>query len=127
MHRRNVFELDALRLLVVVARTGSFTAAATELNYTQSAVSRRIATLEAQAGGPLFERLPRGVRLNPAGQALHRHAEEIMARLARAANELAAIHGGYGSAQGVQAGLPRHRGHSRRGPQRSADPAAGRR
>ena len=96
MHWRNVFEFDALRLLVAVARTGSFTAAAGEFNYTQSAVSRRIATLEQQAGGPLFERLPRGVRLNAAGRALHRYTEEVLERLARAERELAAIHGGYG-------------------------------
>lgn len=64
-----MFDTEALRLFDVAARTGSFTAAAAELNYTQSAVSRRIAALEAEAGGPLFERLPRGVRLTPAGEA----------------------------------------------------------
>lgn len=53
-----MFEIDALRLLVTVADTGSFTGAAVRLNYTQSAVSRRIAALEQQAGGPLFDRLP---------------------------------------------------------------------
>jgi DNA-binding transcriptional LysR family regulator len=91
-----VFEVDALRLLVSVAETGSFTKAAVRLNYTQSAVSRRIATLEQQAGGPLFERLPRGVRLNPAGRALHRHALEVLDRLARAERELAVLHAGQG-------------------------------
>ncbi|WP_055482270.1 LysR family transcriptional regulator [Sphaerimonospora mesophila] len=87
---------DELRLLEVIARTGSFTAAAVELNYTQSAVSRRVASLEAAAGGPLFERLPRGVRLTPAGRTLHRHAREILERLGRAREELAAIHHGIG-------------------------------
>jgi DNA-binding transcriptional LysR family regulator len=91
-----MFETDMLRLLDVVARTGSFTAAAVELNYTQSAVSRRIASLEAEAGGPLFERLPRGVRLTPAGHALHRHAREVVKRLDRAGEELAAIRRGTG-------------------------------
>lgn len=91
-----MFEIDALRLLVTVAATGSFTAAATQLNYTQSAVSRRIATLEQQAGGPLFERLPRGVRLNPAGRALHRHAVDVLERLSRAEQELTVIHAGHG-------------------------------
>jgi DNA-binding transcriptional LysR family regulator len=96
MHWRNVFEIDTLRLLVTVAGTGSFTKAAVQLNYTQSAVSRRIASLEQQAGGPLFERLPRGVRLNPAGHALHRHAVDVLERSARAEQELAAIHAGHG-------------------------------
>jgi DNA-binding transcriptional LysR family regulator len=96
MHRRNVFEIDALRLFVTVASTGSFTKAAVQLNYTQSAVSRRIASLEQQAGGPLVERLPRGVRLNPAGQVLHRHAVDVLERLSRAEQELAVIHAGRG-------------------------------
>ncbi|MGI5487226.1 LysR family transcriptional regulator [Microtetraspora malaysiensis] len=89
-----MFGTDALRLLDAVARTGSFTAAAAELNYTQSAVSRGIASLEARAGGPLFERLPRGVRLTPAGHALHRHAVDVLDRLRSAAEELSAIHRG---------------------------------
>jgi len=96
MRGENVFEIDALRLLVTVADTGSFTAAAARLNYTQSAVSRRIAQLERQAGGPLFERLPRGVRLSPAGRALHRHATDVLERLARAHQDLAVIHAGCG-------------------------------
>ncbi|GAA3801621.1 LysR family transcriptional regulator [Sphaerisporangium flaviroseum] len=91
-----MFEIDALRLLDVVARTGSFTAAADELNYTQSAVSRRIASLEREAGGPLFERLARGVRPTPAGTLLHRHAREVLERLDRARAELAAVHHGSG-------------------------------
>ncbi|MFJ4406679.1 LysR family transcriptional regulator [Streptomyces sp. NPDC088910] len=93
---RDTFGTDALRLLLAVADTGSFTAAAQRLAYTQSAVSRRIAALERQAGGPLFVRLPRGVRLTPAGAALHRHATEVLDRLARAEAELAAIHAGRG-------------------------------
>ncbi|MFG2651316.1 LysR family transcriptional regulator [Streptomyces sp. NPDC048436] len=91
-----MFEIDALRLLVTVAETGSFTKAAVRLNYTQSAVSRRIATLEQQSGGALFERLPRGVRLNPAGRALYRHAVEVRDRLSRAERELAVLHAGRG-------------------------------
>ncbi|SNQ51197.1 LysR substrate binding domain protein [Frankia canadensis] len=96
MRGRNVFDVDALSLLVTVADTGSFTAAAARLSYTQSAVSRRIAALERQAGGPLFERLPRGVRLTPAGQALYRHAVDVLDRLSRAQRDLAMIHSGHG-------------------------------
>ncbi|MFJ2239260.1 LysR family transcriptional regulator [Streptomyces sp. NPDC087859] len=91
-----MFDIDALRLLVTVAETGSFTKAAARLNYTQSAVSRRIAALEQRAGGPLLERLPRGVRLNPAGRTLHRHAMEVLDRLSRAERELAVLHAGHG-------------------------------
>ncbi|WP_406502082.1 LysR family transcriptional regulator [Streptomyces sp. NBC_01590] len=91
-----MFEIDALRLLVTVAETGSFTKAAVRLDYTQSAVSRRIASLEKESGGPLFERLARGVRLNPAGHALHRHAVEVLAQLAGAEHEMASIRAGRG-------------------------------
>ncbi|WP_299534837.1 LysR family transcriptional regulator [uncultured Streptomyces sp.] len=91
-----MFETDALRLLVAVTDTGSFTGAALKLNYTQSAVSRRIASLERQAGGPLFERLPRGVRLTPAGRVLHLRAVEVLDGLTRASHELAALHAGRG-------------------------------
>src|SRR5690242_6107665 len=94
MRGGNVFELEELRLFVAVARSGSFTAAGAELNYTQSAVSRRIASLEQDAGGPLFERLPRGVRPTPAGLILHRHALEVLDRMAAADRELSALHAG---------------------------------
>jgi DNA-binding transcriptional LysR family regulator len=92
----HTFDVAALRLLVTVADTGSFTGAAAVLNYTQSAVSRRIAALEEQAGGPLFERLPRGVRLRPAGEVLYRHAADILDRMTRAGHDMAAIHAGRG-------------------------------
>ncbi|MEV0231629.1 LysR family transcriptional regulator [Nonomuraea sp. NPDC050786] len=96
MHNLNAFDADVLRLFHEIAESGSFTAAAELLGYTQSAVSRRIAALERAAGGPLFERLARGVRLTPAGEALHRHAVAVLDRLERAGEELAAIHGGRG-------------------------------
>jgi len=92
----NAFDTNVLRLFDEVARSGSFTAAAELLGYTQSAVSRRIAALERATGGPLFERLARGVRLTPAGVSLHRHAIAVLDRLERASEELAAIHGGSG-------------------------------
>ncbi|MDA0638900.1 LysR family transcriptional regulator [Nonomuraea sp. MCN248] len=92
----NAFDTATLRLFDEVARSGSFTAAAELLGYTQSAVSRRVAALERAAGGPLFERLPRGVRLTSAGHLLHRHAADVLDRLDRAGEELAALHRGSG-------------------------------
>ncbi|WP_169729370.1 LysR family transcriptional regulator [Thermoactinospora rubra] len=91
-----MLDANAFRLFDEIARTGSFTAAAELLGYTQSAVSRRMAALEREAGGPLFERLARGVRLTPAGAALHRHVTAVLERLDRAEEELAAIHAGLG-------------------------------
>jgi DNA-binding transcriptional LysR family regulator len=71
-----------LRTFVAVAETGSFSAAAQRLSYTQSAVSQQIAALEADLGTPLLTRRPVG--LTPAGERLHRHAAIILVRLSAA-------------------------------------------
>jgi DNA-binding transcriptional LysR family regulator len=86
--------MDDLRLLKVlreVALRGSFSAAADALSYSQPAVSQQIARLESQAGVKLIERQPRGLRLTPAGEALVRHTEKILAQLAEAQAELTEI------------------------------------
>lgn len=81
-----------LRVFLDVARHGSFTVAARDLGWTQSAVSRQISSLEAALGGdPLFDRLPRGVRLTAHGRTLLPHAEETVARLRTMQRELAAL------------------------------------
>ena len=64
------------------------TAAATQLGYTQSAVSQAVAALEKEAGTPLLERYARGVRPTAAGEVLARHAAIVRAQLERAAGEL---------------------------------------
>src|SRR3954469_15038989 len=85
--------LDVRRLKVLreVATHGSFSAAADVLAFTQPAVSRQIATLEAEAGTRLVERSARGVRLTQAG-ALHVvHAAAIRDRLPAAESQLEAL------------------------------------
>ncbi|MFI9274050.1 LysR family transcriptional regulator [Kitasatospora sp. NPDC052896] len=77
-----------LRVLRQIAESGSFTAAAARLGYTQSAVSRQAASLERSAGTALFERRPDGVRLTPAGLTLLRHARTILNCLAAAERDL---------------------------------------
>ncbi|WP_051969684.1 LysR family transcriptional regulator [Kitasatospora azatica] len=67
-------ELTAWRTFVTVCRLGSLSAAADELGYTQSAVSRQIAGLERQLGVPLVERHARGVRPTAAGEVFRHHA-----------------------------------------------------
>jgi len=69
---------------VEVARGGSLSAAADALGYTQSAVSRQVATLEQQVRARLLIREARGVRLTPAGEALLPHARALLAEAARA-------------------------------------------
>lgn len=63
--------LRQIRYFLKVAELGGFTPAADALFIAQPALSRQIAQLESELGFPLFERLPRGVRLTPGG-ALYR-------------------------------------------------------
>ncbi|MGH3681427.1 MAG: LysR substrate-binding domain-containing protein, partial [Natronosporangium sp.] len=58
-----------------------------------SAVSRQIAALELATGGPLMERLPRGVRLTEEGRCLLAHAEAVLDRLGAAERDLVALRG----------------------------------
>jgi DNA-binding transcriptional LysR family regulator len=85
------FTLVGLRVLREVAATGSFTAAADNLGYTQSAISRQIAATESAAGSTLFDRGRRGVRLTAAGEALVRHATTVLAGVEAAESELAGL------------------------------------
>jgi DNA-binding transcriptional LysR family regulator len=69
-------DLRGLRALVAVADFGSFSAAAGELGYTQSAISHQVAELERALGASLFTR-PGGrgaVSLTRAGEAAYLHA-----------------------------------------------------
>jgi DNA-binding transcriptional LysR family regulator len=86
-----MLDVRRLRVLREVASTGSFSAAAEALAFTQPAVSRQIATLEAEAGTQLVERGARGIRLTPAGELLVEHAEAILDRLAVAETQLDAL------------------------------------
>jgi DNA-binding transcriptional LysR family regulator len=88
-----MLDVRRMRVLREVALRGSFSAAAEALSFTQSAVSQQIAALEREAGTVLVQRSARGVRLTEAGEAVVRHAEAILARLAEAEAELEAIAG----------------------------------
>lgn len=86
----NVPRIGVLR---AVARHGSFSGAAEALGYTQPAVSRQVATLEAETGTVLVTRAANGARLTQAGEVLVRHAEVIFAALDDAESELQAVMG----------------------------------
>ncbi|WP_251095385.1 LysR family transcriptional regulator [Streptomyces sp. Caat 7-52] len=68
-----------LRSYVTVARHASFSQAARELGYTQSAVSQHIAALEQDLGAPLLTRRP--VAPTAAGERLLEHAGPLLLRL----------------------------------------------
>ena len=61
---------SALRALDAVARLGSVTRAAAELNITRSAVSHQLRFLEQELGFAVVERDGRGVALTPRGESL---------------------------------------------------------
>lgn len=76
--------LRQLEYFVTVVDEGSFTAAAQLLHVSQPGLSHQIQALERELGGPLLERLPRRVRLTPAGRTVLPHARASLAHAERA-------------------------------------------
>ncbi|MBI7467623.1 LysR family transcriptional regulator [Pseudomonas aeruginosa] len=82
-------ELRQLRQALMLADTLNFHRAAEQLSMTQPPLSISIKKLEDELGIPLFERLPTGLRLTQAGDAVLRNARstlffvEEMRRVAR--------------------------------------------
>src|SRR5215204_3556064 len=76
--------LRQLQYLVAVLDEGSFGRAAPALYVSQPTLSQQIRALEAEIGGPLVERLARGVRPTPAGEALLPPARAALAAADRA-------------------------------------------
>jgi DNA-binding transcriptional LysR family regulator len=77
-------KLLALRVFVRVARTGSFSAAARELDLSQPSVSRIIAGLEKDVGAALVIRTTRAVTLTDVGNDYLMRVEAILASLEEA-------------------------------------------
>lgn len=86
-------DANALRVVKAIADTGSITAAARILGYSQPAVSQQLRRLERRAGMPIVERVGRGVRLTEAGSILARHAAAVTTALDAAAGDLAELRG----------------------------------
>jgi DNA-binding transcriptional LysR family regulator len=82
-----------LRVLCEVARHGSFSAAADALGYTQPAVSRQIAALEAEVGAVLVRRVPQGAVLTDAGRLLSERGAAVLSYLQDMEDELRALMG----------------------------------
>ncbi|WP_346895566.1 LysR family transcriptional regulator [uncultured Roseibium sp.] len=85
--------LTTLSLIEAVAKAGSIRKAAEDMNITSSALNRRIQRFEEEFGAPIFERLPRGVRLNPAGELLIQHIRAQIADLERVRSQVADLSG----------------------------------
>lgn len=82
------YDLTDLQLFCAVAEAGNLTAGASTVHLAPASASARIHRLERAAGTPLLERLPRGMRLTAAGEALHAHARRVLAEAAAIEVEL---------------------------------------
>ncbi len=93
--RRFLPSLSLLAAFEAAARTGSVTAAAKELDLTQSAVSRQIRALEEQLGVELFHRERQTIRLTVGGDAYVREIRDALRKISTASLNLRANpHGG---------------------------------
>lgn len=77
LHSRKLSYLDE------IARCGSIRKAADRLNVSSSAINRQILALEEELGAPLFERMPRGLRLTAAGELYVEHIRGVLKDYAR--------------------------------------------
>lgn len=87
-------DLKTLRLLVAVCELGNIKKAALQEHIEPSAISKRIAALEAELGTPLLTRGRRGVQPTPAGQALLEHARTLLFTVGQIAQDVAAFGSG---------------------------------
>ncbi|MEM1384645.1 MAG: LysR family transcriptional regulator [Pseudomonadota bacterium] len=85
--------LKTFELIEAVVRAGSIRKAAEDTNLTASALNRRIQAFEQEFGWPIFERLPRGMRLNTAGELLMQHIQSQRTDLSRIQSQVADLSG----------------------------------
>lgn len=85
--------LTPLIYVDAIAKAGSIRKAAENLSITSTALNRRLLALEEELGEPIFERLPRGVRLSTAGELLLHHIRAQMADLEKVKGQIADLTG----------------------------------
>lgn len=85
-------DLRALRYFLAVAEQASFTAAASQLNIAQPAVSMAVKKLEEELELTLFHRHERQISLTDEGRVLLPHARQILQALADAELEMRELH-----------------------------------
>jgi DNA-binding transcriptional LysR family regulator len=84
-------EMNQLRVIDAVARTGSITAAAEELHYAQASVSHHLSRLQDDVGAVLTRRHGRGIVLTPEGNLLALRAREILRRTDETESDISAL------------------------------------
>ncbi|BCO29895.1 HTH-type transcriptional regulator GltC [Rhodoferax lithotrophicus] len=75
------YDLIDLRLFVAIAEAKNLTRGAERMHLAASSASHRMRLLEESLGTPLLIREPRGIQLTRAGEALLRHARQVLAQL----------------------------------------------
>lgn len=85
--------LNHLAIFHAVAESGSVSEAAKRLHISQPAVSKQLREFEEKEGLPLFDRLPKGMRLTAAGETLRAYARQIFAAEEDAERRLAELRG----------------------------------
>lgn len=85
----------SIRAFIAIAKHGNVTIAARDIGMAQSSLTKKLRQIEIEFGAPLFERLPRGMRLTNYGQVLYRHAVEIDRSYGQAKEEIVAIKTGH--------------------------------
>lgn len=82
-------DLSLMRSLVAVADAGAITAAASRLNLTQPALTRRIQLLEQEFGAELLSRSRKGAQLTELGRLVEREARVLIDRYENLKSEIA--------------------------------------
>lgn len=82
---------DDVRFFLAVAKTGSFSAAATQLNTKQTTVGRRIQALERRLGAKLFDRHRHGMEVTPAARGVLVQAESMLSNATAIERHLAGL------------------------------------
>ncbi len=85
--------LASFRYIDAIARAGSIRQAADALAIAPSALNRRLLAIEEELDVQIFERLPRGVRLNAAGEILIHHIRSQISELERVKSQIADLSG----------------------------------
>ena len=80
-------EMQQLRYVVAVARSGNFSRAAEQCHVSQPSLSQQIQKLEDELGGRLFDRMKRTAKLTPAGEAFLPRAKKILEEVDAARRE----------------------------------------
>lgn len=93
----------AIRYFDMIRRSGSIRDAARQLHVASSAVNRQLLQLEEQIGTPLFERMPAGLKLTPAGEVFSRHVITVLQDEQRLSTELEMLRGVRRGSVGVTA------------------------